>query len=268
MKNNICVCAYKQLVVVPVTIFSTTLGLLVTGIIIAVGVIVNRRFRIKLQEEKRNTPYFRRGNIVEPIMSWYCLLQMVFWPYLLLFFWAVENGVISSDLISHTWICISLFYLILFGRFYIAWNSFFVALIRYLFTVHEKRANQWDMKQISKRFQLASVIVPVIFVVLYRLFGNATDEVATTSSDQFVIANDQFKQCIAFEGGLNDTDTSESIISDELTVTLKFLPAQWISIIHMVYLVVGLPIALNIPEAYLYIRIFRNIDRYFTTILP
>ena len=77
-----------------VSTLSTVLDFVFSVLISVCGVIVNYRFRKKLKEEKRNTPPGRKGNVIEPIMSWYCILQMIFWPYELLLLWMGFNGVI------------------------------------------------------------------------------------------------------------------------------------------------------------------------------
>ena len=91
------VCLLKTFIDDPVATWSTILEFLFSVLIGVCGVIVNYRYRQKLQEEKRNTPAGRKGNVIEPIMRWYCILQMIFWPYELLLLWITTNEVIPFE---------------------------------------------------------------------------------------------------------------------------------------------------------------------------
>ena len=171
----------------PVSTLSTALDFLFSVLISVCGVIVNYRFRQKLKEEKRNTPAGRKGNVIEPIMSWYCILQMIFWPYELLFLWICFNGVITSDQMP-SWLFYLLFLLMRSGRMCIAYNSLFVAFIRYLYIVHRQKANQWNFERTSRWFQIASISIPVVLETLYFF---------TSDFSEYSTLSDRFDDCLA-----------------------------------------------------------------------
>jgi hypothetical protein len=95
----------------------------------------------KLREEKRKTPIGRKGNVTEPIMRWYCKLQMIYWAYQLLYLWGIVNGIIPFEFMNGWW-CTASSTVIKLGRMCIGWNSLFVALIRYIYIVHRQKSNQ------------------------------------------------------------------------------------------------------------------------------
>ena len=93
MSYLICTCVYKTFVDEQISTWSTVLELLFSFIIGTFGVILNYVFLKKLQVEKRGTLLGRKGNVIEPIMSWFCVFQIIYWPYYLVYFWVLVNGI-------------------------------------------------------------------------------------------------------------------------------------------------------------------------------
>ena len=146
-KGGKCICFYKLLNAESISITSTTLELMFTLFIVTCGVIVNLRYRNELKKEKRAMPIGRRGNLIEPVMSWFCILQMIFWPYELLFLWINTNEVVPFESLP-SWLCYVLVLGMRTGRMCVAYNSFFVALIRYAYIVKPQRSNQINVVSI------------------------------------------------------------------------------------------------------------------------
>ena len=86
-QSSQCECAYNHLIDKPVTLFSTIMDFIFTVIVIFSGLIINHRYRKKLHEEKRARPPDRKGNVIEPIMRWYLIFTIVFWPFTMVFMW-------------------------------------------------------------------------------------------------------------------------------------------------------------------------------------
>ena len=84
MRKSICKCIYRYLIDEPVTWTSIILDFLMSFAIATIGLITNYRFKNKLRKEKKSTLPNRKGNVIEPIMRWYLIFAMVFWPYELL----------------------------------------------------------------------------------------------------------------------------------------------------------------------------------------
>ena len=164
--GTVCTCVYKLYVDEPVTVISIVFNFLLSSLLVVIGLKVNLKFREKLQKEKRNTPLGRKGNVIEPIMRWYLNLTIIHWPYVIGFMWLNTNEMLPAAWFSNCWIMNLLMQPMRIGRSIIAYNSFFVAFIRYLYIVHRETANEWDFEKVGKRFQYASIGVPIILELL------------------------------------------------------------------------------------------------------
>ena len=138
MKERYIDCRYDFFVDRPVYTWSTVLELIFSSIITSFGLISNKKLLNKLKKEKQNRPLGRKGNVIEPLMRWFCTIQMFFWPLDLLFMWVTTNGLISSENLP-TWVLYLMYEPIRYGRTYLACNSIFVAMIRYLYIVHYQK---------------------------------------------------------------------------------------------------------------------------------
>ena len=139
----------------PGSVFTTVLEFLFSIIVCVCGLTVNYIFMRKLEEEKRNVPLGRKGNVIEPIMRWFLKFQMIYWPYHLTFFWMIhENHIIPSDNMTGWWCNVIAQIGIKFGRLIIAYNSTFIALVRYLYIVHHNRVDKWNYEKVRKWFGL------------------------------------------------------------------------------------------------------------------
>ena len=246
-----CICFYKFLNAESISITSTTLELMFIVIIVTCGVTVNLRYRNELKKEKRAMPIGRRGNVIEPVMSWFCILQMIYWPYELLFLWISTNEVIPSESLP-SWLCALLFNGMKTGRMVIAYNSLFIALIRYGYVVQHKRSNQWDYEKMSKCFKITSIIFPITMEIL-SFFVQDLALLKQVS---------EIRDCLAVAQGLNITTHSELLTHSELVDwTMQHLPTSLVSLISYIDRIVGGLVALNVPDAFLYLSIFRSMKR-------
>ena len=133
MPDLACTCMYEAYIDPPMSVWTLILDFSCSLVIGVLGVIVNYKFMRKLQKEKQSKPQGRKGNVIEPVMQLFCKVQIIYWPYYLLYFWLSLNGIVPSSLISD-WSCtLGAIAAIKFGRNIIAWNSFFVAFIRYTY---------------------------------------------------------------------------------------------------------------------------------------
>ena len=257
MPDSFFVCLYRSLIARPVTTLSTVLNFLVILIVLICGLVLNTKFWRILQEEKRVRVIGRRGNVIEPVMSWFCILQMIFWPYALLFLWVNANEIISSDSLP-SWLCALLFVTLRIGRMCIAYNSLFVAVIRYIFIVKHKTSNQWNYEKLSKWFQIASIVVPIlvetlgIFTITFERFWNVG----------------KIKECSSLNKSLSTiVDADHLTLSPFANLTLQYLPASLVEVLFYIHITITLAVCLNISEAFLYFQIFRHMKRFFKLFL-
>ena len=157
----VCTCLYNSLVDTPVSLWSTIVEFLLSVIIVVCGETINYRFKSKLVEEKRKVLLGRKGNVIEPIMNSFCKMQMIYWPYQILYFWISTNQIIPVEYMNGWW-CPVATYTMRFGRIFIAYNSIFVVLIRYMYIVHYSKSSLWEFSKVGRYFRIASIAIPVI----------------------------------------------------------------------------------------------------------
>ena len=132
-----------------------------------------------------------------------------------------------------------------YGRTYLACNSIFVAMIRYLYIVHYHKLNQYEFKNVAGLFQIASVAIPVAMEALSTL---------TFSAD--------FCKWKSFNDNLVEFgSTSEFLKKETVEWTLTYLPEWIVSTLSLTYVTAKVLIVSNVIEGYLYLKMFQNIER-------
>ena len=222
--------------VTPENIVSSVFEFLLSLIISICGVFLNYKFLQKLSIERRNKPIGRKGNVIEPIMRWFGVLQIAYWPYEL-FMFSQAVGIANLSSITPP-LCPFYLWSVMLGRAIVAYNSLFVALIRYVYIVHERKANQWDFESVGKRFQIASISVPIIHVIIHGL----------TMRPKYVLPDDVPNTCSHMTAPL-------------ITFTLKFMPEPLVDTIAIISVILVVFVYLNLVEAYLYVKMFQSIKR-------
>ena len=234
MTDTYCICLLKSFGSDSWHVLPTVLQFLFTNMISICGVFLNYKFLKKLQLERRNKPLGRKGNVIEPVMRLFCVLQIAFWPYKLLMFSRVMYIINLTSMVPS--LCPFFVWTIVLGRTVLAYNSLFVALIRYLYIVHDRKANQWDFEVAGRRLQIASISFPIIHVIMFRLTLRARGF--------FPSAN----HCLHITPVL-------------INFTMKFLSEKVTDTISIICTVMVVFVYLNLAEGYLYIKIFQTIKR-------
>ena len=251
-QGSICKCIYSGNIYESVTNVSTVLEFLFSLVVVITGLLVNYRFKKKLEKEKRARPLGRKGNVIEPIMRWYQNLVMVYWTYVILFFWMMNNEIMPAEWFRNCWLMNVMMNPIRIGRSVIAYNSFFIALIRYLYIVHHERSKFWDFDKVGRKFQVAGALVPISMEVI-RLFSEEDILGMKTSA--------RFRSCVAFNEGLNDTTGIVLPKPSAMALTLKVLPLEMVQMIYYIFIAISTLIFSNLVEGYMYMRIFQTIRR-------
>ena len=227
-----CECMLKSLSDKPTSPYATILQGIFSFIICVCGLFLNFKVLQKLKLERKRRSLGQRGNVIEPIMRWFSILQIIYWPLLLCFFWVHANSVIAVEMIRG-WGCFAMVAIIAMGRSIIAYNSFFVGLVRYMYIVHRVKANQWNFETIGRLSQLGSIIIPTV--------------VSFLMSSTFDL-NVLWTQC----------GNSKRMA---LTFARNYLPGSLVHIVGMISVLIQVVVYLNITEAFLYLKIFRVIKR-------
>ena len=137
------------------------------------------------------------------------------------------------------------------GRICISFNSLFVALIRYVYIVHQAKANQWNFENVGKLMQISSIIIPVSF----ETFG------VFVHTHTYYQTQEGFPECIADILGLNTTENMKIPDPYFPTLTTQLLPQVAINIMNVIYGVVLMVVFSNLVECFLYFRIHRSIQK-------
>ena len=182
---------------------------------------------------------------------------MIFWPYNLLFLWINANEIIPSDSLP-SWLCGLLYFTLRIGRMCIAYNSLFVAVIRYIYIVKHKTSNQWNYEKVSKGFQIASIVVPISLDTL-GIFTITFDRLSSMGN---------IKECLSFPNPLNTTVDVEHLKQAPFAdLTLQYLPASLVQALFYIHTTIQITVFLNIAESFLYFQIFRHMKRFFLQIV-
>ena len=249
MSENFCPCLL-QFMTNPGSSISTKLELGFILVIIAIGIAINLKFRAKLLEEKKKTPICRRGNVVAPVMRVFCLLQMVFWPFDLIFLWEITNEVVPVVSI-HPNLCRVLVIMLKSGRMCIAYHSLFVALIRYMHIVQDKVLNRWNYERVANYFKFFCIIFPLAMEVI----GNMTNP-------PYFALTKEIRDCMDLRYELNDDLAMEEQVPSKLVQwTMNHLPTPVIRTLSFMYTIATVSVLANVTEAYLYLRIFQKMKR-------
>ena len=229
-------------------LWSTIAEAIVSLALCVVGIILNLKILKKLRIEKRNKPLERKGNVVEPIMRWFCRIQIVSWPLHLLFYWTWKNGLIPSDILFG--VCRPLALLVTSGRAITAYNSLFIALIRYIYIVHDTKAKQWQFETVGSIFQAGSIIAPITINTIAFLGLEPTfldDDIQKRMCPHAFNATEQ--------GNGQGRYTSHAFL-------LQFLPTSIVHPVGITFVVIHLMVYANLTEAYLYTKMFLKMKRY------
>ena len=244
--NTFCACAYAGLIDDSYSTWGAVLEFLFSAIIMACGIRINYKFWMNLKQERKNTPLGRKGNVIEPIMSWFCWIQILYWSYYLLSLWITMNGIIPVEWMNGFW-CSIFTHLILTGRLILLYNSLFVVMIRYIYIVHNKRANQWNFEKVGNLFRNLSILVPAITSVLGLFFD--TGEMYTY--------NPKFEKCYFTQDVTEDVKRYKPLY----VWTMSFLSEPMMNTIYWIRLVLmGIGVS-NMVEFYMYLSIYQAIKR-------
>lgn len=248
MSDKYCACFYKVMVADNFSeTWSTILEFVISTIISMIGIILNLKFWKILQMERRCRPLGRKGNVIEPIMRWFGMLQIFFWPFELGFLWMNTNSIISHEDMP-SWLCVVLSNVLFAGRLIIAFNSFFVAFIRYIYIVHQQKANQWNFEMVGRYFQLLSIAIPLLIKTIEALCLNP----------KLIISRNILEEC---KVSPMNVVAEEAFTVAAIQWTLQYFPKVFTDTLAKICLAIEFIIYFNIIEVFLYIEIFKSMRR-------
>lgn len=241
-------CVIKVFVNESPSVVSIILEFTFCAMAIICGVLINYRFLKRLEKEKRDRPAGRKGNVIEPIMTSCCWVQMIFWPIRLALAWTFHNEIIKAETMP-IWLRYIILNLLMTGRTYLCYYSFFCAFIRYIYIVHYERVYHWDFELVAKRTRIASICIPFIIGILsitvvggFQFQGNA---IFDSCSDE-ILKEGQGKIAVSLLA---------VVFPGDLTIL-------FIQITYYLIVIVWMILGVNLVEAFMYHSVFVSIRRY------
>ena len=236
MNKSYCMCFIESFHETKLNIEEPIFRFVFSLILAICGVFLNYKFLKKLSIERRNKPIGRKGNVIEPIMRWFGVLQIAYWPYELLML-SQAVGIANLSNITPS-LCPFYSWSLVLGRTIVAYNSLFVALIRYVYIVYERKANQWDFESVGRRFQIASISVPIINVMMLGF----------TMRPRYFLPDADTNICSHMTPPL--ITFAMTFVSEPVSDTIAIISAILMTVVY-----------LNLVEGYLYVKMFQSIKR-------
>ena len=227
-------------------------------IIIPLGLVIC----IKLYYNLKNEEHKEKGKIIQRILKNYCLLQCVAWPLISVVFGIVLFTKRSIFAFNHSILMVIIVSILRFAvrlnLLYVGFNSFILAISRYVFVMRATHDEQTCMKKLRRLFIVTSILAPVLFGILDEAFIAYPTITPITAASNVMIRHNQTNVGSTFY----DTDHNLQNHTYLIPQSPLFLVAEKYVSSSIKYVVkLGLVIAhtafySNIPEGILYTHIF------------
>ena len=225
---------------------SDIVNIIIQSIAFAIGLFINVRIIYACLNEKSSKT--RNIHII------YSIFSTIFYLFDIPFA-AITNEVPNLSKYTGEWLCHISSFIIIFCIHIIFMNSFWVALMKYVFIVHWDRALQWGHEKIERVLLIVSLVLPLIFTIIIIL---------TKDFDSYETLN----SCYGIETKkLDPVDGMKGFFLCDLTnlntndirdyILYVIIQAMCIS-----KSILTLPATTNLSEALFYYRIFKRMKRY------
>ena len=148
------------------TPLSQILSLVFCVMVLPLGIFICKNLYNKIKSEEHK----EKGKVVQLIIKNYCLIQMIAWPGLFIFGYAIllNNDAIQIVEATETRNAIHGFrFLYSFFRTYISFHSLVIAATRYLFVMYDIQTEIFGVSKLKKLFVWSSVGIPFLHTILY-----------------------------------------------------------------------------------------------------
>ena len=227
-------------------------------IIIPLGLVVCKKLYYNLKNEEHK----EKGKIIQRILKNYCLLQCVAWPLISVVFGIVLFTKRSIFAFNHSILMVIIVSILRFAvrlnLLYVGFNSFILAISRYVFVMQVTHDEETCIKKLRRLFIVTSILAPVLFGILDEAFIAYPTITPITAASNVMIRHNQTNVGRTFY----DTDHNLQNHTYLIPQSPLFLVAEKYVSSSIKYVVkLGLVIAhtafySNIPEGILYTHIF------------
>ena len=153
---------YFQPVPDPVT---ASIFLAIMIILIVIGVYLHIKVLKILKKE---------NSLMKNLTRNFMISQLISWP-LMAFLISITNFFHSFPSEISQWICPITWFLLYFCLNLMTMHSFFSALIRYFFIVHNERVQSWGKEKAKKLFEILSIMMPFLVTLWKANDGSELD---------------------------------------------------------------------------------------------
>lgn len=148
----------------PVIVIFTYIALCL--VITSTGILIGYKLYHNINDEE----FRQKGKVIQRILKNYCIVQCIFWPFILIVFGVVSTVRRSSFIINHPYVTVWSIHLaelfIKFTYLYVGFNSFIIGLCRYVFIIVVTHDESSTIRSIRKLIVAASIVVPATLTIL------------------------------------------------------------------------------------------------------
>ena len=225
---------------------SDIVNIIIQSIAFIIGLLINIRIIYVCLNDKSSKT--RNIHII------YSIFSTIFYLFDIPFA-AITNEVPNLSKYTGEWLCHISSFIIIFCIHIIFMNSFWVALMKYVFIVYWDRALQWGHEKIERVLLIISLVLPLIFTIIIIL---------TKDFDSYETLNSCYgietKKMDPVDGmkGYFLCDLS-NLNTNDIYDYMSYVMIQAICISRSI---LTLPTTTNMSEALFYYRIFKRMKRY------
>ena len=228
-------------------LFNTIVSCIIQAVVYGFGLVINIKVISFCWKERDTTTWqLHMANSI---------VQTVYWP-LDLSFVAISNSVPKLSMYTEEWLCKVAAFIQIYGLKLIVINSLAVVAVKYIIIVHHIKARVYGNEKIQR-------IVSIIYFAFP--LGLAIIQVITNDYDSYKAVNNclglerkNISQQSSFQKIFlcNSKESNDALLSENYTVNFV---RQSVCVVHsaLTYIINS-----NLPEGYIYYKIFAKMKRY------
>ena len=183
--------------------------------------------------------------------------------WVILVFFIIIQSLITTDQLSllhqyiGTWICYPGTIIYIYVTYLVFFHSFVVSLMKYIFIVHHLKTREFGKEKMQKVFFMVNIIHPLVLAILTTLAYDfeANEHIVTC----FGLKEQMLEVYNTSSGALEKTFLCKlGRMGNEDEALPWFYIKQSFCAVKMIWVLV---LSTNIPEAYLYFKVFRTMRR-------
>ena len=194
----------------------------------------------------------KENGLVNEVTQFYCIVMITTYPTWLLFE-TITDFIHPLKNIMGQWVC-SLMRVVFYMQFNVViFHSFFVALMRYCFIVHEEKVKSFGKQKTKNIFLFLTVFFPILLIVWGFILNQEIDIVEGINSC-YAVGHKVF---------LAELTTGKNLfcVFDKIDGRYGYILSVIREIICMIKQVILIVFGMNIFEGWLYYKIFSHMTR-------